>query len=550
MEARKSGDMPLCVQKDQASLALENHPYVRLHIAGCLASVGRLKDALVAARDALAASIKTEDEDLKKAALTRVQELLPRLSHLKLELPEKTESLKVTINGQLLRDSQVRDKLTLDPGDYTIEALREENGEKYVFKEKVTIAEGEDRTVEVLPKRDHLPTEVELCLKNAKNYQARLACIEERPARPNVRVAIEMSGYTDSTDVHVLTPAMSAAVVSPTSGWSVGGSYLLDMVTAASPDLVSTASRAFVERRHAGSLNGGYKLPFAQFGVNGNVSSEPDYLSRMVGGAISKELNEKLITPRIGYSYSWDTIGYRDTSFRNLQRMLVTHAIDAGVTFVMSPTTLLVTGVSMTFERGENAKLYRFIPMFPEDIVEKIPPGSSARLVNDNRLDARPRELVPQQRDRFAVGARVNHRLSTGTIRAEERFYVDNWGIKASTTDLRYLQDLGERVRIGPHARFHVQSGATFYQLAYAARQDSEGTPVSIPRYRTADREASPMLAITLGGTARLGLTSEKSTPSYAILVSGDVMYNKYFQALYVLGRTAVWGTLSFEAEF
>jgi hypothetical protein len=550
IEAKKNGDIALCLQKDQASLALEDHPYVRLHISSCLAGAGRLKDALVAARDALAASLKNEDDDLKKAALARVQELLPKLAHLKIELPEKTDNLKISINGQVLRASQIRDKLTVDPGDYTVEADREERGDRYVFKEKVTLGEGEDKTVEVLPKKDHLPTEVELCLRDAKTYKDRLKCIEEPTTHPNVRVAIEMSGYTDSTSVHVLTPAINASVVSPTAGWNIGGSYLLDMVTAASPDLVSTASRPFVEQRHAASLSGGYKVSVAQLGVNGNVSSEPDYLSRTLGGSVSTELNEKLITPRIGYNYSWDTIGYRNTSFDNFRRQLITHSIDAGITFVMSPTTLLVTGISMSFESGENSKLYRFIPMFPDDVARQMPAGASVRLVNENRLDARPRELVPQQRDRFAVGARVNHRLATGTLRIEERFYVDNWGIKASTTDGRYLHDLGDRLRVGPHLRIHAQSGASFYQLAYAARQDTAGTPVEIPRYRTADREASPMLAVTAGGSARIGLTGEKSTPAYAILVSGDVMYNKYFESLFILGRTAVWGTISFEAEF
>ncbi len=550
IEAKKRGDLPLCVRKDQASLALEDHPYVRLHVSSCLAGLGRIKDALINARDALAAAIRNDDDDLKRAARARVEELLPKLSKLKVEIPEKTDNLKITINGQPLRPHQVKDPLTLDPGDYTIEAIKEEKGDRYYFKERVSIDEGETKTVEVLPKKDNLPEEVEQCLRDATTYKERLKCIEEPSTRPNVRIGVEMSGYTDSTAVHVLTPAVNFSVVSPTAGWNVGGSYLLDMVTAASPDLVSTASRPFVEQRHAGSLSGGYKISVVQLGVNGNVSSEPDYLSRTVGGSMSAELNDKLITPRIAYNYSWDTIGYRNTSFDVFSRPLITHAIEAGITFVMSPTTLLVTGVSASFERGENSKLYRFIPMFPEDVAPRIPPGATVRLVNDVRLDARPRDLVPQQRDRVAVGARINHRLSNGTIRIEERVYTDNWGIKASTTDGRYLHDLGEHLRVWPHVRLHAQTGASFYQLAYAARQDVDGTPLEIPRYRTTDREFSPMLAFTAGGGARIALTSERAATHYAIVVSGDVMYNRYLRSLFIRSRTAVWGTIAFEAEF
>jgi hypothetical protein len=550
IEAKKEGNLPLCLQKDQASLALEDHPYVRLHISSCLAGLGQFKNALIAARDALAAGIRNDDDDLKKAALARVQELLPKLAHLKIEIPEKTDNLKITINGQTLRPAQVKDRLTLDPGDYAIYAIREEKGERYIFDKRITLADGEDKEVEVLPKKDHLPDETEQCLRDAKTYKDRLKCIEEPTTAPNVRIGLEMSGYTDSTNVHVLTPAINASVVSPTGGWNVGGAYLLDMVTAASPDLVSTASRSFKEQRHGASLNGGYKISNYQLGLNGNVSSEPDYLSRTVGGSVSTELNEKLITPRFGYNYSFDTIGYRNTPFNQFRANLNTHSLEGGVTFVMSPTTLLVTGITMQFERGENSKLYRFVPMFPEDIAPKVPAALSINTVNEQRLNIRPREQVPQQRDRVAVGARVNHRFPTGTLRVEERLYTDNWGIKASTTDARYLHDLGERLRVWPHMRLHAQTCASFYQLAYAARVDVEGIPVQVPRFRTSDREASPFVAITFGGGARIALTSEKASIRYAVTVSGDVMYNYYTATLFIRSRTAVYGTVGVDAEF
>src|SRR5262249_36375636 len=158
-------------------------------------------------------------------------------------------------------------------------------------------------------------------------------------------------------------------------------------------------------------------LGLHQLGLNGHVSSEPDYLSRSIGASYATELNDKLITPRISYDFSADEIGYRNTPFAQFQRPLTTHGIDAGVTLVMSPTTLLVTGVSTSFEIGENSKLYRFIPMFPEDIAPQIPAGASVSLVNQYRLDFRPIDNVPPSRSRFAIGGRVNHRFPSGTLR-------------------------------------------------------------------------------------------------------------------------------------
>ena len=52
------------------------------------------------------------------------------------------------------------------------------------------------------------------------------------------------------------------------------------------------------------------------------------------------------------------------------------------------------------------------------------------------------------------AAARFN--LDNATIRVEERLYIDNWGLKASTTDVKYLIDLSERIRIWPHLRFAV----------------------------------------------------------------------------------------------
>ncbi len=549
VEAKKNNDPALCIKKDQASLALEDHPYVKLHLAACLTSVKRYKDALIAARDVLAAAIKDDEEELKKAAAAKVSDILPRLAKLKIEIPDKTEGLKITMNGQELRPGQVRDKLTLDPKEYTLVASKEEKGERYSFRETISLEEGDDKIIEILPKQDHLSEDRETCLHQAKSYRERLTCIEEPESRPNVHVGIAIGGYTDSTSVHVLTPTINAAIVSPTGGWSVGGSYVLDIVSAASPDLVSTASPAFKEQRHAGSLGGAYKFDFAQIGLHANVSSEPDYLSRTAGFTISKETHDKSIVPSFGYSFSYDTIGYRNTPFSQFHRNLFTNAADLGVTFVISPSTLLVTGLSLGFENGENAKLYRFVPMFDAKTAAVVPAGASAIDVNDVRLALRPRENVPSTRDRVALGARLNHRHRNATLRLEERLYTDSWGIKASTTDARYLIDVTPRIRIYPHVRLHAQSGASFYQLAYVAGVDSAGK-VTVPEYRTSDRESSPFVALTGGGGLRLGLSDEKSSTQYAIVASGDLMYNRYFSALYITGRTAVWGTVGFDADF
>jgi hypothetical protein len=550
IEAKKEGNSQLCVEKDQASLALEDHPYVKLHLASCLSQTGRLIDALTKAKDALGAGIRNGDEDLQRSAQARVSELLPRIPHIKFLMPKESSGIKLTFDNVPVREALFKQRIAVDTGDHVVEAERTEKGERSIFKERITLTDGEEKTIEIVLKPTNA-TEPEIqCLQNATSYEEKLACVERKSSKPNVHVGLESSAYTDSTNVHVFSPAINASIVSPTAGWSVGASYLIDVLTAASPDIVSMASRRYEETRHAVAGNGGYKVGIVGLTVNGNVSSEPDYLSRTIGGSTSFELNDKLITPRIGYNFSSDLIGIRTTPYDQFKRNLATHAVDGGVTFVLSPTTLLVTGMTIQLERGENSKLYRYVPMFAPDVAPRVSPGESVEAVNANRLPVRARELVPRERDRFSVGARINHRFPSGTLRVEERLYTDSWGIKASTTDARYLHDLGDHLRVWPHLRFHGQSGASFYQLAYSAAIEADGTPLQLFQYRTGDRELSPMIALTVGGGAKIALTTEKASVQYAIIVSGEVMYSRYFKALYINSRTAVYGTLGFEAEF
>lgn len=551
IEAKKAGNTQLCVEKDQASLALEDHPYVKLHLASCLTGTGKLVDALTKAKDALGAGIRGGDEDLQRSAQARVTELLPRIAHLKLLLPKESSGVKVTFDGIPVRQALFKQRIAVDPGDHVIDAERIEKGDRQLFKERLTLAEGEEKTVEIVLKPTNATQSEVDCLQSATSYEEKLACVERKSSKPNVHVGLEGSAYTDSTNVHVFSPAVNASVVSPTAGWNVGASYLIDFVTAASPDIVSMASRSYKEARHAVAANGGYKVGPVGLNLNGNVSSEPDYLSQTLGGSTSLELDDKLITPRIGYNFSRDRIGIRNTPFKQFERNLTTHELEGGVTFVMSPTTLLVTGVTVQIERGEESKLYRYVPMFTPSDAAKVSPGEPIDNVNAARLSVRARELLPGSRDRFSIGARVNHRMGSGTIRIEERVYTDSWGIKASTTDGRYLHDLGDHLRVWPHLRIHAQSGASFYKLAYpAVIEEPNSPPLQLFTYRTGDRELSPLVTFTVGGGSRIALTTEKAAVQYAIILSGEVMYSKYFKALYITARTAVYGTLGFEAEF
>src|SRR5438128_1952721 len=57
----------------------------------------------------------------------------------------------------------------------------------------------------------------------------------------DIHASLEIGAYQDSNATSVLTPSVAARVENPTAGWGVNGRYLVDVVTAASPDIVATA---------------------------------------------------------------------------------------------------------------------------------------------------------------------------------------------------------------------------------------------------------------------------------------------------------------------
>src|SRR5256885_2246537 len=85
-----------------------------------------------------------------------------------------------------------------DQASVTVEATRSAAGETYSFRETYTLAEGENKRVEVLLTKQALTPEELECLRRATTYEEKLACIEHKSTKPNVHIGVDLSGYTDS----------------------------------------------------------------------------------------------------------------------------------------------------------------------------------------------------------------------------------------------------------------------------------------------------------------------------------------------------------------
>lgn len=370
----------------------------------------------------------------------------------------------------------------------------------------------------------------------------------EAPAkRPTLETSAEISSYVDSNHVSVVTPTARVGVRDDAANWHVGGRYLVDVVSAASPDIVATASPRWRENRHVIALDGGYGLGDLRAAGSATASIEPDYTALSAALTPSLSLDHDHVTLAAGYGLGHDTIGRRGTPFDVFARTLWRHALNAGASFVLDPRTLFWLGGDAVLERGNQAKPYRYVPMFSADGATEVGRGASAADVNAHRSQERPLERLPEARDRFAVTLRYLHRFQTATLRVEQRLYADTWAQRGSTTDLRWTQDLGRRFALGPSARFHVQNAVNFWQRAYVAEPVAGG--VRIPELRTGDRELGSLWTLTLGADLRLALTERFAKRRAALLLRVAGSHTEFLDALFVARREALFTALGFEGQ-
>jgi hypothetical protein len=361
----------------------------------------------------------------------------------------------------------------------------------------------------------------------------------------STKMSTEVAGYQDSTATSVLTPSIGASVESPTAGWGVNGRFLVDVVTAASPDIVATASPRWSEVRKAGNLGVRYKPDTLGVAATASASSTNDYLALGGGGQLTKELDEKTLTLLAGYSYGRDTIGRTGTPFEVFSRTLVYHSLNAGVSRVVNPGLVLGLYGDAIIERGDQSKPYRYIPMFAAGDAAQLPRAASPDEVANKRVTARPLEQLPLARERYALTGRLGWRGDNTTVRLEQRVYADTWGLKASTTDARYFIELSNRVIVWPHLRVHAQNGVDFWRRAYVAVDANH-----LPAFRTGDRELGRLTNVGLGAGIRVGLGKAGAIDDWVLISTLDGTWTSFGDALYVRDRFSGLSSLALEATF
>lgn len=539
-----------CAGYASDAIAVEDQLKAKYLRAQCNEKGGKLAAAL---EDFKVVADTGADNGMKDAAKTsgeKVKDLDGKVPKLTLKAPSKTDGLTVKIDDDEISSDKLDTELRVDAGAHKVVASATQDGADLAFEKEIDLSEGATESIEIklTPKESAFDqSAVMKCMQAAKSREDLAKCVgDEGEKTPiNVTITSEVSGYHDDDHVDVLTPSVGLSIEGPTGGWEVNAGFLLDVVTAASRDIVATASPSWTEERYVPSLGGSKKIGDATLGFSANASVEPDYISASGGLNFSIDLKQKTISPSIGYEFSYDLSGRAGTKWSTYSNPIIRNAITTGVGLVLDKASTLNLGASFILENGDSSKPYRFIPMFKPTDVPAVLPGLTIDAVNQYREPEKVLEQLPTDRQRFALAGRFAHRFSTFTFRGEERLYIDSWGLKASTTDITFPIDFGDHVRLWPHLRAHFQTGTDFWALAYAATVTPAG--VTVPALRTGDRELGPLIGVSAGAGSRFMFGADNN---FAITLAGDFIYTRFLDHLFILQRLGFFGALGAELAF
>jgi len=237
--------------------------------------------------------------------------------------------------------------------------------------------------------------------------------------------------------------------------WEVQASAAVDIITGASPQLVTNASGKPVQSISGASINdrrntGDVKVTrrFGELSLSASraLSKEEDYRSKSFGLEAKLDLNQRNTTLVAGYGASNDRVLSSDDSRLNERRD--TREYLFGVTQILSPTELVQSTLSGSHGRGWYNDPYKLTFTF----FDSGPPI----LMADRR---------PDHRDTLAWLTRYRRHFpqANGTLQADYRFYRDDWGIRAHTLEVAWQHALNERWALRPGLRYYTQDAADFY---------------------------------------------------------------------------------------
>lgn len=284
---------------------------------------------------------------------------------------------------------------------------------------------------------------------------------------------------------------------------SLSGGYYVDYVTSASVDVLSQGS-PYTEERNEVDLSAEYLHDRSTLSLAYVNSEESDYSANSYHFSISQDMFGDLTTVSLGYSNGRDKIGRNvklngvlqsDDTFSEIARR---QNYRVGVSQILSKYIIAGFSWETVTDEGYLHNPYR-----------------SVRYLEGGGGQGFQSEVYPYTRTSNAAALRAKWFLPyRAAILTEYRFYNDDWGIVAGTTQLGYTHPLGGRWILDLKLRHYQQTAADFYSDLFPF-QDAQN-------FLARDKELSTFTSLTVGA----GVSYEFLQQGWGFIDRGSVNFS------------------------
>ena len=223
---------------------------------------------------------------------------------------------------------------------------------------------------------------------------------------------------------------------------SLSAGYYVDAVSNASIDVVTTAS-PFKETRQAYDLGVDWLVRDSIVSLALSTSREPDYVANGVSVDVVHEVFGAMTTVSMGFTRGSDEVrkinepSFNDTATHWQYRF--------GLTQILSPRWLTSVNFEAISDAGFLGSPYRAARVFGAAVPERVPRTRSSRAVKFRSL--------------YDYGDGPTRTA----LRAEYRYFWDNWDITAHTAEFGAARYVAPGWLAEASLRFHSQGKALFY---------------------------------------------------------------------------------------
>lgn len=231
---------------------------------------------------------------------------------------------------------------------------------------------------------------------------------------------------------------------------SFTGQYYVDSVSAASVDVLATAS-AYSEERTEYTLGADYLEGNSILSVSYTNSTENDYEANTLFLGISQEFFGNMTTLSIGYAKGWDTV--MEVGNDSFEEEADRQNYQLGISQVLTPNSVMGLDLEVITDEGFLENPYRQN--------RYIDPSNPTNYLYQP-------ERYPETRTSVAAAVSGRYYLPwRASMKGRYRYFSDSWGIDAHTVELGYVHALGSRWILEGGVRYYTQDQADFYSDLY-----------------------------------------------------------------------------------